>query len=120
MKFHPLVQEISWVQKFARPTSTRMPMPTGSTLKPICPPSPLVGGHNYKAITLLVPENKVFFTHEQAWQPRWSCYLGCLNNVLFPQHKETLYEIWLQLANWVLRGCLKLSYYDSPGSKVVE
>ena len=43
MKFHQLVQEISWVQEFVTPTPT--PIAMGSALKPICPPSPLVGGH---------------------------------------------------------------------------
>ena len=37
MEFHQLVQEISCVQESVMPT------PTGSALKPICPPSPLVG-----------------------------------------------------------------------------
>ena len=28
--------------------------------------------------------------------------------------------IWLQLAQWFLRRCLKLSYYESPGSKIKQ
>ena len=44
MEFHQLVQEISWVQEFVMSTPTRTPTPMGSALKPICPPSPLVGG----------------------------------------------------------------------------
>ena len=28
--------------------------------------------------------------------------------------------IWLQLAQWLLRRCLKLAYYENPGSKVKQ
>ena len=31
-----------------------------------------------------------------------------------------LHKIWLQLAQWLLGRCLKLSYYESPGSTVRE
>ena len=41
VEFHSLVLEISLVRDSVTPTRT--PTPTGSTLKPICPPSPLVG-----------------------------------------------------------------------------
>ena len=44
MKFHQLVQEISWVQEFVTPTPTSTPTPTGSALKPICPPYLWLGG----------------------------------------------------------------------------
>ena len=46
--------------------------------------------------------------------------LGYLIKVLFPQPIEALYEILSQLAQWLLRRCLKLSYYDGPGLKVKE
>ena len=36
--------------------------------------------------------------YEQAWQPCWSCDLDCLNKLFFPQPKEALYKILLQLA----------------------
>ena len=42
-----------------------------------------------------------------------------LKKLYFPQPKEALDEILLQLAQWLLR-CLKLSYYESPGSKVKQ
>ena len=56
MEFYPLVQEISWVQESVTPT----PTPTGSALKQICPPSPLVVGHNKRGTSVtcvLIIEN---------------------------------------------------------------
>ena len=46
-----------------------------------------------------------------------SCDLEDLKTFLFPQPQEALHEIWLQLAQRLLRRCLKLSYYDSSGPK---
>ena len=34
----------------------------------------------------------------------------CLFIFSFPQPQEALQEIWLHLAQWLLRRCLKLSY----------
>ena len=47
--------------------------------------------------------------------PCWSCDLDC-----FAQLKESVYEILLQLAQWLLRRCLKSSNHGSPGSKVKQ
>ena len=49
------------------------------------------------------------------------CDLDCLSKLFFPQPKEALlYDILLQFAQWLLRRCLKLSFYESPGSKVKQ
>ena len=37
------------------------------------------------------------------------CDLDSLNNLSFLQPLEALYEIWLQLTQWLLRRCLELS-----------
>ena len=60
------------------------------------------------------------FYHILAWWPYWSCDLEGLYKFLFPQPKEALKEIWLHLAQWFLRRCLKLTYCESPGSKVKQ
>ena len=44
-------------------------------------------------------------------------HVGHVTWTVFPQPKETLYEILLQIAQGLLRY-LKLSKYESPGSKV--
>ena len=36
------------------------------------------------------------------WRLCWSCDLEPLKNFLFPQPQEALYDIWLQLAKWLL------------------
>ena len=46
VEFYQLVQEISWVQDSVMPMQTWTRIPMGSAMKPICPPSPLMGGHN--------------------------------------------------------------------------
>ena len=43
-----------------------------------------------------------------------------VNIFSFHQPQVALNGIWLQLAPWLLRRCLKLSYYTSPGSKVKQ
>ena len=55
-----------------------------------------------------------------AWWRYWSCDLDGLYRFSFPQPQEALLEIWIHLAQWLLRRCLKLSYYGSPGSKVKQ
>ena len=50
----------------------------------------------------------------------WSCDLDGLYIFSFPQPKEALQEIWLHLDQWLLRSCLRLSYNESPRSKVKQ
>ena len=52
--------------------------------------------------------------------PYWSCELYSLNMFTFPQPQVALNGIWLQLAQWLLRRCLKLLYYESYGPKVKQ
>ena len=75
----------------------------------------------FKTIGQLVME-KIFkgFCCIWVWQPYWSCDLDLLNKFSFPQPMEALHEIWLQLAKWILRNCLKLQKYQNLGSKVKE
>ena len=61
-----------------------------------------------------------YFYQMWAWWTYWSCDLDGLNIFSFPQQKEALHEIWLQLAHRLLSRCLKLSNYESPGSQVKE
>ena len=57
-------------------------------------------------IGVLVPVKKIVLAFYQ-WRPSWSCDHDRLNNLSFPHPKEALYEIWLSLALWFLRRCLK-------------
>ena len=50
----------------------------------------------------------------------WSCELYGLNIFSFHQPQVALNGLWLQLAQWLLRRCLTMSYYESPGSKVKQ
>ena len=50
--------------------------------------------------------------------PCKSCDKVRLNKLLFPQPSGVVHEIRLQLAQWLLSKCLKLSQYESPKSKV--
>ena len=43
------------------------------------------------------------------WWRYWWCDLDGLNTFLFLPTQGATYEIWLQLAYWLLRKCLKLS-----------
>ena len=43
-----------------------------------------------------------------------------LNIFSFHQPQVALSAIMLQGNQWLLRRCLKLSYYESPGSKVKQ
>ena len=38
-------------------------------------------------------------------------HVGHVSRFLFPQFKETLHKVWLQLAQWILRY-IKLSYFE--------
>ena len=58
------------------------------------------------------------YYHIWAWWPYKLSDLNGLNIFSFPQPMEALHEIWLQSAQWLLKRCLKLSYYESPRSKV--
>ena len=60
------------------------------------------------------------FYHIWVWWPYRSGELYGLNIFSFYQPQVALNGIWLQLAQWLLRRCLKLLYYDSPGSKVKQ
>ena len=52
---------------------------------------------------------------------RFFTVFGCdLEGLNILGMKEALYEIWIQLAQWLPRRCLKLSKCESPGSKVRE
>ena len=61
-----------------------------------------------------------YFYHIWVWWPYWSCELYGLNIFSFNQPQVALNGIWLQLAQWLLKSCLKLSYYESPGLKVKQ
>ena len=52
------------------------------------------------------------FYHIWACRPSWSCDQDHLNKLSFPHPMETPYEIWLQLAQWFLRRCLKVWMID--------
>ena len=60
------------------------------------------------------------FYHIWVWWPYWSGDLYGLNIFSFHQPEVALNGIWLQLVQLLLRRCLKLSYYESPGSKVKQ
>ena len=47
-----------------------------------------------------------------------SCDLDDLNIFFFSWPKEALGGIWLKLALWLSWRCSKLTYYESPWSKV--
>ena len=48
------------------------------------------------------------FYHIWAWRPSWSYDHDHLKKLLFPWPMEAPYKIWLQLAHWLLRRCLKM------------
>ena len=48
------------------------------------------------------------FYHIWAWRPSWSCDQDHLNKLWFPHPKKSPYEIWVQLAQWSQRRCLKM------------
>ena len=52
-------------------------------------------------------EDFLKFYYIWAWRPSWSFDLDRLNTLSFPHPMETPYEIWLQMAQWFLRRCLK-------------
>ena len=60
---------------------------------------------NPKAIGLLVLEEKMLmgFYHIWMWQPSWTCDQNSMKIVLLTYHKESSYEIRVQLAEWFLR-----------------
>ena len=47
-------------------------------------------------------------------------HIAHLNIFSYPQPQVALNGFWLQLTQWLLRRCLKLSYFDSPGAKVKQ
>ena len=52
-----------------------------------------------------------------AWWPYWSCDQDDLNIFLLSQTLKATYKIWLQLAWWLFRRCLKLSNYGKSWVK---
>ena len=72
---------------------------------------------NFTAIRPLIPKKKIFksFYHGQAWRPCWSCDLDC-----FLSAQECSIRNLLPPAQGFLRRCFKLSWYESPKSKVKQ
>ena len=64
----------------------------------------------FKAISPLVPKQKVFkgFYHIWLCRPYWSCDLDSLNIFSFLPLLQTLYEILLQYAEWLLQEMFEI------------
>ena len=64
----------------------------------------------FQVIGCSVLEKKIFyvFYHIWAWWPSWSCDHDHLKELSFPQPTEPPHKIWLQLAQCLLRRCLKM------------
>ena len=64
-------------------------------------------------------EDCLRFYHIWPWRPAWSCDQDHLSQLSFPNPIEAPYEIWLWLAQWFLRRCLK-SVDDDDGRRTTE